>query len=243
MADQKSTFDESQLPEWAVHGTESQEELDSFFNSPADRGRAETAFAIPRGESDAADSDRDAVSAAAQTVADGAGTPSAASFVSAHAEEFAMPSAGASANGQRAHSDEQIPVSAVFAGASPEGAEAQSVWEAIEDAAREDAELIGAEAKSAVGRVQDPSGESAAGDEGADSTAGDESAASAVGDEGGDDGGGFGFGKKENDSDAPTPRREDFAKFRCIYESKDGQLALYEDEHGHLTAVNTNRFV
>lgn len=234
MADQKSTFDESQLPEWAVHGTESQEELDSFFNSPADRGRAETAFAIPRGESDAADSDRDAVSAAAQTLADGAGASSAASYVSAHAEKFAMPSAGASANGQRAHSDEQIPVSAVFAGASPEGAEAQSVWEAIEDAAREDAELVGAEAEGAVGHVQESSGESAAGDE---------SAASASGDEGGDDDGGFGFGKKENDSDAPTPRREDFAKFRCIYESKDGQLALYEDEHGHLTAVNTNRFV
>jgi len=32
-----------------------------------------------------------------------------------------------------------------------------------------------------------------------------------------------------------------FARFQCLYESRDGKMAVFEDEHGHIVAVNTQR--
>ena len=152
-ASDEHTFDDSVLPDWAVHSEEDQEELDSFFNSPEDRGKAETAFAIPRGESDAEG-------------------PEAAR---ADNREPAVP----------------VPAS--------ESETAQAELEDADDVASQ---------VPADGDAREPAPEPANGGEDADLTL----------------------------------RREDFATFRCIYESQDGQLALYEDADGHLTAVNTNRF-
>ena len=126
------TFDDSLLPEWAIH-KQDEEVLSTFFGAPADRGAAESAFAIPRGETD-------------QRVVSGS-----------------------------------APVVELEPEPEPELA--------MEPETQSESEFTGEEQPS------------------------------------------------------PAPRRADFAKFRCIYESHDGQLALYEDEYGHLTAVNTNRFI
>lgn len=41
---------------------------------------------------------------------------------------------------------------------------------------------------------------------------------------------------------APAPTRvERFARFRHLYESRDGGLCVFEDEHGHLVAVDASK--
>lgn len=40
-----------------------------------------------------------------------------------------------------------------------------------------------------------------------------------------------------------TSRRNEFARFRRLYESRDGGLCLFEDEQGRLTAVDASRLV
>lgn len=42
------------------------------------------------------------------------------------------------------------------------------------------------------------------------------------------------------DSDA---RHDAFARFRHLYESRDGGLCVFEDEHGHLVAVDASKLV
>ncbi len=157
------TFDESELPDWAIH-EDDQEGLNAFFNEPADRGEAETAFAIPRGEAGA-------------PVPEPSPEPEAATAPSPEPEPAAVAEP----------TPEATPVPAPEPEPEPEP-------EAMPE--------------------QEPASEPADPDE-----------------------------EPEAAHNAAAPRRADFAKFRCIYESQDGQLALYEDEDGHLTAVNTNRFV
>ena len=41
--------------------------------------------------------------------------------------------------------------------------------------------------------------------------------------------------------DAATPMRCDASRFSRMYESRDGRLCVFEDECGHLVAVNTQR--
>ncbi len=47
------------------------------------------------------------------------------------------------------------------------------------------------------------------------------------------------------DHDGAQPRRAEraLARFRHLYESRDGLLALFEDQYGHLTAVDTSKLV
>ena len=48
------------------------------------------------------------------------------------------------------------------------------------------------------------------------------------------------------DSSDPADESSDFARFarfRAVYESRDGRMRLFEDEHGHLVAVNAARLV
>ena len=43
---------------------------------------------------------------------------------------------------------------------------------------------------------------------------------------------------------APAPRpakKRRFARFRNLYESRDGGLCVFEDEHGHLVAVDASK--
>ncbi|MEE8733354.1 MAG: hypothetical protein SOI46_07095 [Eggerthellaceae bacterium] len=49
-------------------------------------------------------------------------------------------------------------------------------------------------------------------------------------------------GKANSRSTSPSACAE-FATFRSLYTSRDGWYALYEDHFGHLTSVNTARFV
>lgn len=47
-----------------------------------------------------------------------------------------------------------------------------------------------------------------------------------------------------SDEAGPQPRTlssERFARFRSLYESQDGSLCVFEDEHGHLVAVDASR--
>ena len=37
------------------------------------------------------------------------------------------------------------------------------------------------------------------------------------------------------------PRQRRFARFRNLYESRDGGLCVFEDEHGHLVAVDSSK--
>ena len=45
----------------------------------------------------------------------------------------------------------------------------------------------------------------------------------------------------EAGSRAERPGRERFARFRNLYESRDGSLCVFEDEHGHLVAVDASK--
>jgi hypothetical protein len=49
-------------------------------------------------------------------------------------------------------------------------------------------------------------------------------------------------GKADSRSTSPSTCGE-LATFRSLYTSRDGWYALYEDHYGHLTSVNTARFV
>lgn len=40
-----------------------------------------------------------------------------------------------------------------------------------------------------------------------------------------------------------TGQRRAFARFKALYENKRSGLCLFEDEHGHLTAVDVKRLV
>lgn len=40
---------------------------------------------------------------------------------------------------------------------------------------------------------------------------------------------------------AKPPRQRRFARFRNLYESRDGSLCVFEDEHGHLVAVDSSK--
>lgn len=40
---------------------------------------------------------------------------------------------------------------------------------------------------------------------------------------------------------SPAARRERFARFRTLYESRDHSLCVFEDEHGHLVAVDASK--
>ncbi len=156
----QQTFDDSLLPEWAIH-KKGEEELSIFFEEPSDRGEAEFAFAIPRGE-------------VGQKVVSGS-TSVVESEPELAPDPVTEPETTTEPEPQCELESEAEPVSEVEPTAVPE---------------------------------PDPETTEKAGEE----------------------------------QPSPAPRRADFAKFRCIYESHDGQLALYEDEYGHLTAVNTNRF-
>jgi len=47
------------------------------------------------------------------------------------------------------------------------------------------------------------------------------------------------FSSSPSVSDSPaTPS---FARFQLLYESRDGKMAVFEDEHGHIVAVDTAR--
>lgn len=39
----------------------------------------------------------------------------------------------------------------------------------------------------------------------------------------------------------PAARHDAFARFRRLYESRDGGLCVFEDEHGHLVAVDASK--
>ncbi|HJF62981.1 MAG TPA: hypothetical protein K8W22_05945 [Gordonibacter urolithinfaciens] len=45
----------------------------------------------------------------------------------------------------------------------------------------------------------------------------------------------------EAGSRVEQPGRERFARFRNLYESRDGSLCVFEDEHGHLVAVDASK--
>lgn len=42
---------------------------------------------------------------------------------------------------------------------------------------------------------------------------------------------------------AKRPSRERFARFRRLYESRDGSICVFEDEHGHLVSVDASKLV
>lgn len=170
-ADELHTFDESELPEWSIH-EEDQENLNAFFNEPADRGSADAAFTIPRGIS---------------------GSPEV--VLAVHSEKESEETIEETDEGE---AEEEV--------GEVEEQEREQNWgqEQGKDIKQEEEQKQAQEEEQEQQQAQDQA--------------------------------------QEKDS-REAPRREDFARFHCIYESKDGQLALYEDEHGHLTAVNTNRFV
>lgn len=240
-ADALHTFDESELPEWSIH-EEDQENLDAFFNDPADRGKADAAFTIPRGASDPVE----VVSGAAnkdftfggESVLDSALEltlePKADSVIEHEVgvdldlepesepepepelelePEHALELKADSATGYEAEVDLDLESSI-------------DVQDVSEDEPTDASEVSPAEHSTAVLNDKDEAEKIEI-----KKAAGETDEAARVAEEATQD------TKVKNVS-----RREDFARFHCIYESKDGQLALYEDEHGHLTAVNTNRF-
>lgn len=159
-ADELHTFDESELPEWSIH-EEDQENLNAFFNEPADRGGADAAFTIPRGASDPTE------------IISGATN-----------KEFTLDA-------------EPAPEP------KPDSAAKHEVAEHNIETHKNNGEVDKIESKEVASMTEEES---------------------------------------QDHEAREVSRREDFARFHCIYESKDGQLALYEDEQGHLTAVNANRF-
>lgn len=42
---------------------------------------------------------------------------------------------------------------------------------------------------------------------------------------------------------SPAPAKQKFATFRSLYSSRDGALCLYEDEQGHIVAVDASKLV
>lgn len=48
--------------------------------------------------------------------------------------------------------------------------------------------------------------------------------------------------RDEMGASAAQAERRAVATFRSIYTSRDGRLAVFEDERGHLTSVRTARF-
>lgn len=204
-ANETSTFDKSELPDWAVHDHD-QEGLDAFFNKPADRGHAETAFAIPRGNPDVQESGARSVSYAVENYAEAVG------------EKTQVDATVREALGQT-----DQPVSAPkHAAPAPE---------AEPEPERKPAHAAAPEPKPETESVSAPEAEPASAPAVESESEPALDPAPVVEPE------------PEPAPEHVAPRREDFARFRCIYESQDGQLALYEDEDGHLTAVNTNRFV
>ena len=195
------TFDESELPDWAIH-EDDQEGLNAFFNEPADRGDAETAFAIPRVEA-------------------GAPVPLSAP---AHARVPELASSPDPTNVE-AHETADVPAPAPEPAAVPEHS-----FEPEAATAPSPEPEPAAVAEPTLEAVPEPTPEPAPEPQAIPEQ---ESASDSAAPE----------EEPEASHDVAAPRRADFAKFRCIYESQDGQLALYEDEDGHLTAVNTNRFV
>ncbi|MBQ9021735.1 MAG: hypothetical protein IJ113_06950 [Eggerthellaceae bacterium] len=167
----QQTFDDSLLPEWAIH-SDDQDQVNAFFGEPIDRGDAEKAFTIPRGETGKIPVVK---------------LEPANDVTNEPVQESVKKAADATVEGA---------VGVVHE------AEVGEAAEVVAEATVEEAAEVVAEATV-------------------------EEAAEVVAEE----------------KQAPRPTRADFAKFRCIYESQDGQLALYEDEEGHLTAVNTNRFI
>lgn len=48
--------------------------------------------------------------------------------------------------------------------------------------------------------------------------------------------------KKQKDPQQATAAAKKAATFKRIYESRDKKLCLFEDDKGHITAVNAKRF-
>lgn len=47
--------------------------------------------------------------------------------------------------------------------------------------------------------------------------------------------------KQKKDPQQATAAAKKAATFKKIYESRDGKICLFEDEKGHITAVNSKR--
>ena len=226
-ADELHSFDESELPDWAVH-EEDQAEISAFFNLPAERGRSEGAFSIPRGSAEDAPTSAAPVAQAGQ--------------LSAVEIEYAslVTDPGAGSDASVADSLAGSPSLAAGPEVEQDPSEGRAPAEQAADDAPADRAADDAPAEQAAGDALDEPAvgdapaehEQAVGDVPAAATEGGEQAAVLPG---------LQFDKSDK-SEHDLPRREDFARFRCIYESRDGQLALYEDADGHLTAVNTNHF-
>ena len=259
----QSTFTEDELPEWAIHGEEDQEGLAAFFNAPADRGRAESAFSIPRGQAgvvpesgssivvptepaepameDASSSAADDEESVAEDNASNVSAPAhaAAAEVEPETESELEPEPEAEPEAEPELESELESESDSEPAPQPEvvesGFESELAGEVESDPQPETEHEAEPKHEPELEVVPEPETQTASEPElgpqpasEPQSTPVTEAAPAAD--------------VKPQPEAASDSQGDDFATFHCVYMSADGQLALYEDETGHLTAVNTNRF-